>query len=134
MKSKKRKKNTRYRGSHTAQNGAKKKGRGKGHRGGVGKAGSGKRADQKKSKYALGPGKSYFGKRKTLRKPMKEKLKSINLRTIAQNFSDKKEVTLKGYKVLSVGEPVSNMKITASAASKVAIDKVKKAGGDIILA
>jgi len=48
-KTKKRTKVGRHRGSHTHGRGAKKKARGKGHRGGVGLSGTGKRADQKKS-------------------------------------------------------------------------------------
>lgn len=128
MKTKKRKKNTRHRGSHTAHRGAKKKARGSGHRGGVGLAGTGKRADQKKNlkKYP-------FGKSKTLRKKPKVKLKAINLRDIAEKFKGRKEIDLKGYKILGEGEIKEKITIQASAASKQAIDKVKKAGGDIIL-
>jgi len=130
MKTKKRKKNTRYRGSHTAHRGAKKKGRGKGHRGGVGNSGSGKRADQKKTKFNI---KEHFGKDRALRKKQKVKLKSINLGQISEKFAGKKEANLKGYKILSSGELNSQIKITASAASKQSIDKVKKSGGDITL-
>ena len=123
---KKRKKNTRHRGSHTASRGFKKKARGSGHRGGVGNAGSGKRADQKKNLI-----KNPFGKNKTLRKKVVEKLKSINLRQVQENFDTKKEIILNGYKILSVGEVNTKLQIKADAASKSAIDKVKKAGGDI---
>ncbi|MFH1802585.1 MAG: uL15m family ribosomal protein [archaeon] len=123
---KKRKKNTRHRGSHTASRGAKKKARGSGHRGGIGNAGSGKRGDQKKD-LVNHP----FGKDKTLRKKVTKKLKSINLRQIQESFDTKKEIVLKGYKVLSVGEVKIKLQIKADAASKSAIDKVKKAGGDI---
>ncbi|MBU0467250.1 MAG: hypothetical protein KKF39_06330 [Nanoarchaeota archaeon] len=45
---KKRKKVSRARGTHTHGRGFKKKARGSGHRGGVGKEGTGKRADHKK--------------------------------------------------------------------------------------
>ena len=79
MKIKKRKKTTRFRGTHTHGRGGKKKARGSGHRGGVGKAGTGKRADQKKN-LALYP----FGKSKTLRKKPKIKLKIINLGNISE--------------------------------------------------
>lgn len=132
-KSKKRKKNTRFRGSHTAQRGAKKKARGKGHRGGIGNAGTGKRADHKKTKVLKLYGNKYFGKSKTTRGPVVVKLKSINLRDIESKFKGKKDVSLKGYKILSEGLLSFPVKITASAASKSAIDKVKKSGGDIII-
>src|SRR3989344_6934890 len=58
----KRKKITRYRGSHTHGRGAKKKRRGAGHRGGRGMAGSGKRADKKKPTILKLYGKGYYGK------------------------------------------------------------------------
>lgn len=40
---------------------------------------------------------------------------------------------LKGYKILGDGDIKIKAKITASAASQSAIDKVKKAGGEIII-
>ncbi|MBU0761134.1 MAG: uL15 family ribosomal protein [Nanoarchaeota archaeon] len=125
---KKRKKNTRHRGSHTAARGFKKKARGSGNRGGVGKAGTGKRADQKKNliKYP-------FGKDKTLRKEPSKKLKTINLRDLVEKFKGKKEIELKGYKILGLGEVKEKLTIKASAASSSAIDKVKKAGGEILV-
>jgi large subunit ribosomal protein L15 len=125
---KKRKKSTRHRGSHTHGRGFKKKARGSGHRGGVGMAGTGKRADQKKTKI-LNYKVKYFGKSKALRKKIKAKLKAINLRDIPQT----KEINLIGYKILSLGNSPQKIRITASAASQSAIDKVKKAGGDIIV-
>jgi len=128
MKTKKRTKQTRYRGTHTHGRGFKKKARGKGHRGGIGNAGSGKRADHKKNLKLRKP-----GKEKKVRKAPIIKLKSINLRDISNKFKGKKEINLKGYKILSLGELTEKVKITASAASKSAIDKVKKAGSDIIL-
>jgi len=66
-------------GSHTHRRGAKKKARGKGHRGGKGMAGTGKRADQRKSLILKLYGNNYFGKSKTLRKKIVKKLKSINV-------------------------------------------------------
>ncbi|MFH1422267.1 MAG: uL15m family ribosomal protein [Planctomycetota bacterium] len=125
MNTKKRKKVSRMRGSHTHGRGFKKKARGSGHRGGVGLAGTGKRADHKKN-IKLHP----FGKSKTLRKKYSPRLKVINLRDIQKT---KREINLKGYKILSLGEVKEKLTITASAASSSAIDKVKKAGGDIII-
>lgn len=123
---KKRKKNTRHRGSHTAARGFKKKARGSGHGGGVGNAGSGKRADQKKNLI-----KRPFGKRKISRKRAVKAIKNINLRQIQEVFDTKKEVILNGYKILGVGEVNTKLNIKADAASKSAIDKVKNAGGNI---
>jgi large subunit ribosomal protein L15 len=130
MKAKKRRKNTRHRGSHTHSGGFKKRRRGSGHRGGVGKAGSGKRADHKKV-MKLPDGKPYFGKSKTLRRIPEAKLKTINLRDI--DAKGKNEINLEGYKILSQGSLNSKITIKASAASKAALDKVKKAGGDIVI-
>jgi large subunit ribosomal protein L15 len=125
---KKRKKVTRHKGTHTHGRGFKKKARGKGHRGGIGNAGSGKRADHKKdAKNRI------FGKSKTLRKLPTINLPVINLSDIAEKFKGKAEVNLSGFKILSSGELKEKMIIKASAASKSAIDKVKKAGGDILL-
>lgn len=128
MMTKKRKKVSRHRGSHTHARGFKKKARGKGHRGGIGLSGTGKRADHKKN-LKLHP----FGKNKTLRKKISTKLKVINLRQIADKFKGKTEINLEDYKILSEGEIKEKMIIKASAASKSAIDKVKKVGGDITL-
>lgn len=133
MKVKKRRKSSRFRGSHTHGRGFKKKARGSGHRGGVGMAGSGKRGDQRKTLVLNLYGNDYFGKDKTLRKKPKIKLKSINLRDVVQRYSSKETIKLKGYKILGEGELNSKITIIASAASQSAIDKVKKAGGDIIL-
>jgi large subunit ribosomal protein L15 len=133
MKTKKRKKVSRHRGSHTHGRGFKKKARGKGHRGGIGMAGSGKRGDQKKTKILNLHGNDYFGKSKTRRGEIPKKLESINLRDISEKYKGKKEVELKGYKILSEGNLKEKITIKASAASKSAIDKVKKLGGDIIL-
>jgi large subunit ribosomal protein L15 len=133
MMNKKRRKNTRHRGTHTHGGGFKKKRRGSGHRGGVGNAGSGKRGDQKKDMTIMRTKTGYFGKAKAWRKKVAVKLKVINLREISEIYAGKKEVDLKGYKILSVGELSDKMKITASAASQTAIDKIKKAGGDIII-
>ena len=133
-KMKKRKKVSRARGTHTHGRGFKKKARGKGHRGGIGMAGSGKRADHKKSLVLNLYGNKYFGKSKTLRRgPVTKDLEVINLYEIERKYPENKEINLKGYKVLSSGEISKKLMIKASAASKTAIDKVKKLGGDITL-
>ena len=145
MKLKKRKKSSRYRGTHTHGRGFKKKARGKGHRGGKGMAGTGKRADQKKSLVINLYGDDYFGKDKTLRRKPSKKLDSINIQDIVENLSsyikrkvakeEKEEVIvdLRGYKILADGKPDRKLIIRASRASQGAINKIKKSGGNIIL-
>ena len=132
MRLKKRKKAGRLRGSHTHARGFKKNARGSGHRGGFGMAGTGR---HKKSLIINLYGNDYFGKDKALRRGTKRKrLKVINLYEIIQKEpSLEKEINLVGYKILSGGDLNKKLMIKASAASKSAIDKIKKAGGDIIL-
>ncbi|MDO8459856.1 MAG: uL15m family ribosomal protein [Nanoarchaeota archaeon] len=145
MKVKKRRKSKRFRGSHTHGRGGKKKARGSGHRGGVGMAGTGKRADQRKTLVLNLFGNKYFGKTPTLRRKPSPKPQDINIRNIVEGIDSfvKKgiakenkgvyEINLKDYKILSVGDATIKMNIEAAAASKSAIDKVKKAGGEIII-
>jgi large subunit ribosomal protein L15 len=146
MKFKKRTKKTRFRGYRTHSRGGKKKARGSGHRGGFGMSGSGKRGDQKKTLILNLYGNDYFGKDKALRKPVRIKLESINLSQIQSNLpsfikkgiakqtKDSTELNLSEYKILATGDLTSKLKIKAHSASKSAIEKVKKSGGDIILA
>jgi large subunit ribosomal protein L15 len=62
FKIKKKKKSKNFRGNTTHGHGARKKWKGSGHHGGVGMAGTGKRADQKKSLVIKLFGNNYFGK------------------------------------------------------------------------
>lgn len=126
---KKRKKSSRFRGSHTHGRGGKKKARGSGHRGGFGMAGTGKRGDQRKTSILKLGMEEYFGKRKTRMAHGKVKLKTLNL----ERISDAKEGDFSGYKV--VGELTRNIKlnITASAASPTAVKSVEKHGGKITI-
>ncbi len=145
MKLKKRHKASRFRGSHTHGRGFKKKARGSGHRGGKGMAGTGKRADQRKTLVLNLYGNDYFGKDKALRRKQKNRLNQINIQEIMQNLNsyiksgkakelkDHIELNFKGYKILGLGEVSKKIKINASAASKSALEKIKKAGGDIII-
>ena len=83
----KRKKNSRQRGSHTHGWGAKKKHRGAGNRGGKGMAGTGKRADQKKTLITALYGHEYFGKQGiTSKKTQRDKRKRINIDDIELNI------------------------------------------------
>jgi large subunit ribosomal protein L15 len=130
---KKRKKSGRRHGYQTAFRGAKERTRGSGNRGGKGMAGTGKRADQKKT-LILNMNSVYFGKSRTLRRgSVPKKLKVINLDDISKNHQDSKEIKLKGYKILGEGELTFKTKIHASAASESALEKIKKSGSEFIL-
>ena len=108
-------------------------------------AGTGKRADQRKTLVLNLYGNDYFGRDKKLRRKQSKKLQEINIHQILENLSSfikskKAEINngavvinLKGYKILGFGEAAKKLIISASAASKSAIDKIKKAGGDIII-
>lgn len=127
------------RGSGSCGWGARKKHKKAGHKGGVGMSGTGKRADQKKTLVIKLYGNSYFGKQGITSKSTKrDTRKRINLFTIEQNLDtygnksgDKWEVNLEGYKILGEGEVKNKLLIKAKEASESAIEKVKKAGGEI---
>jgi large subunit ribosomal protein L15 len=143
MRTKKRKKSSRYHGrkAGTCGRGARKKAKGSGHRGGKGMAGTGKRADQKKTLMTKLYGNDYFGKQGITSKGTKrDKRQRINLEQIRLNLEKygKKtakgyEVNLRNYKILGKGEIKEKLIITALDASESAIEKVKKSGGEIIL-
>lgn len=136
---------SRMRGTHTHGGGAKKKRRGGGHRGGRGRAGTGKRADQKKPSVW---GKDYFG-RSGFKSPTHRIVNACNLRFIEAHFNQlleqgkiKKEsgvyvVDLQqlGYdKLLSSGTLSHACKIIVSSASAKTADKVQAAGGELVVA
>ena len=133
---KKRKKSTRLRGSRTGFGGNRKRRKKSGHRGGCGMAGTGKRADHKKSKV-LTFDKPYFGRAGlTSRKRTKNKVpKTINIQDLVKNHDLSKEIILKGYKLL--GKTQANFKekldIKVDYASNSAIEIIKKAGGTILV-
>jgi len=143
METKKRRKSSRFRGSHTHGRGGKKKARGSGHRGGFGMAGTGKRADQRKT-FVLNQKEKYFGKSKTLRRGKKAEIKEISLRTISDSVKNlikhgraKEEkgvyhLKLDNYKIIGNGIDIK-VHIEALSASMGAIQAVEKAGGKIIL-
>ena len=135
MKTHKRKKSTRMHGRKmgTHGTGARKKAKGTGHRGGKGMSGSGKRADHKKTLITKLFGHSYFGKKGvTSRKTEKDKRLRINVREIQSKYTPG-EINLSKYKILGKGEIKDKFIIKALEASKSAIEKVKKSGGEIIL-
>jgi large subunit ribosomal protein L15 len=141
----KRKKVSRYRGSMTHGCGSKKKRRGSGNKGGKGMAGSGKRSDSKKPTIWK---EKYFGKRGFVSKNARD-IKVINIsyldeniaRLSSQNLVNKEgeffSVDLKklGFdKLLSSGKATNKYKIKTRYASKKAIEKIKKNGGEVVLA
>ena len=143
VKTHKRKKSTRMngRGAGTHGGGARKKGRGSGHHGGKGMAGTGKRADQKRTLITKLYGNTYFGKQGvTSRGSERDKRKRVNVGEINENpekygkkVGDKYEIKLGNYKILGTGSVNKKLIIHAKQASKSAIEIVKKAGGEIIL-
>ena len=125
MKLKKTKKSARFRGSRMHGRAAKKS-KGSGNRGGVGMAGTGKKAGQKKT-YVLKYLYPYFGKEGL--KAKQKKPIGINLRDLPKN----KEIAMKGYKILGEGEAEKGVVIKAAAFSKQAKEKIEKAGGKAIV-
>jgi len=134
------------RGMGTAGHGCRKNSKGKGHHGGKGMSGTGKRADQKKTLVLKLYGNDYFGKAGiTSKRTERDKRKRINIGDIDSNIenyvkSDKAKKTTKGYeiiledfKILGDGEVKNKLFIKALAASTSAIEKVEKAGGKIEL-
>ena len=132
------KKNTRQRGSKTHGWGSKKKHRGAGHRGGRGMAGTGKRGDAKKPTIIKTIGNAYYGQHGFTSKSRRVE-RIINLRQLSllvENGKVGKEVDLKtlGYdKLLGMGNFEHKIKITAKRASPKAVEKLKKAGSEIVL-
>ena len=141
----KRKKNERQRGHSTHGWGSKKKHRGKGHQGGAGMAGTGKRADSKKP--SIWKDEHYFGKFGFVSKTPKVKINPVNISYIEQHINKfisndlvKKENGIYfvelgkiGFnKLLGDGRVSMKFKIIAPYASASAIEKVKDAGGEVI--
>lgn len=133
-KTKKQRKSKRQRGQTNHGWGARKKRKGSGHRGGFGMAGTGKRADHKKTLINKKYGKGYFGRGGiTSKSTIRKKDKTINLKQIVEKYKDKKEINLKGFKILGDGEIKIKMIITAEAFTKSAKEKIEKVGGKIIV-
>ena len=124
---------------------AMKKHKGSGNRGGKGFAGSGKRADQKKT-YVIKYHFPYFGKQGyTSKSTVLNKSKQINLVEIESNMhklitkgrgkvkGNIVELNLEEYKILGEGEIKHKIEITARAASTAAIKKIEAVGGKVII-
>ena len=133
MKTHKRKKSSRIRGAKTCGWGFRQKHKGHGNKGGFGMAGTGKRADHKKQwAKSLDKKGKYFGKRGfTSKGTAKKKYNQINLKDIKANFFGAK-IDLSDYKILGTGDGFK-AEIIARSATASAIEKMKKAGGKVIL-
>jgi len=145
MAAKRRRKSSRQLGSGTYGWG-KNKHRNSGQRGGYGNAGSGKKCDSKKpSNWAQD---DYFGKFGFVSKGQVGKLTKINLRDVddllacwtKENKVGKEgsvvvvDLTKLGYeKLLSSGQLRSKVKIIVANASNGAKEKVKAAGGELVV-
>jgi len=142
------KKTGKYRGKKmgTYGHGARKMARKSGQRGGSGMAGTGKRADQKKSLMIKLYGNNYFGKKGvTSLGTAKDKSDRINLQDIEANLSNlekagiaKKtargiELNLESYKILGSGVLKNKFIIKAKSFSKQAEEKIKAAGGEAVV-
>ncbi len=128
-----RKKNTRFRGKTTYGYGSMKKHRGAGNRGGRGMAGSGKRADQRKTWILKHYGPEYFGKHGFTRPPEVKKTPIIiNIDELPNQ--DSINLTAGGYtKLLSRGVPQRKYHIIVPTCSQRAKEKIEKAGGKVEL-
>lgn len=137
-------KNVKQRGSMTHGYGSKKKHRGAGHRGGRGAAGSGKRGDANKPSLWKT---RYFGKRGFKNYNPSDK-KTMNIMELDANIDKyvssgliKKEgdaylfdATSNGYtKLLGKGQISIKITINIADATKIAVNKVEKAGGKVII-
>ncbi|MFH1445678.1 MAG: uL15 family ribosomal protein [Nanoarchaeota archaeon] len=128
------KKTNKNRGSHTHGYGMKKKHRGAGSRGGVGFAGSSKHMKLYVKKHFP----EHFEKKKfksLTQKGFRKDLKSINITHLITLSEGKKEIDLAtmGYhKLLGKGVINTPLQVTAKLFSKLAKEKIEKAGGKAI--
>jgi len=144
MKLKKTRKAMRMRGKGMGTHGwgARKKHMGSGHRGGCGMAGSGKRANHRKSFVIKEYDNKYFGKQGITSKSTRRKKNDVvNIREIIMNmdkfkskFSDKEGfINLEDYKILGEGEIKQKINIKTKSISQGAKEKIEKAGGTVII-
>ncbi len=139
------KKVKKQRGHKTHGWGAKKKHRGAGHRGGRGRAGSGKRGDAKKPSVWK---EKYFGKYGFKKKGIQKGIMPVNLDYFekkADNLLADKLISKEGdfyvivvqklgfNKVLGCGKLTKKYRIESPAFSKKAVEKIKKAGGEVTI-
>lgn len=144
MAKRKRKKVVKLRGSKTHSHGSKKKARGKGSKGGKGRAGMGKKAKHKRflrlRERKLEKGGFYSVNRK--------KIKAVNLGYIEEKFDyllkmgviEKKNnkyvfhAEKLGYeKILGAGNIRGNMELRAKSFSSKAVEKIKSANSEAVV-
>lgn len=142
----KRDRRSRIRGRRTCGWGSRKKHRGSGQRGGVGMAGTGKKAGQKIPFLKKYFPKGYLGKKgfKSIGQRFSTKPMAINLEDIdkrAEEFEKRgmlkktaegKELNLEGFKVLGDGELKEKLIINAACFSKTAREKIESIGGKAV--
>ena len=124
------KKTEKKRGTRTLGRGGIKKWRGKGHRGGRGYAGSKKH----RKSWILRYEKDHLGKRGFIPKNRKV-VRAINLRDLEKLVGNAKEIDLSelGYdKVLGSGNLTKKLVVKAKSFSKLAKEKMEKAGGKAV--
>jgi large subunit ribosomal protein L15 len=127
------KKTNKLRGSMTHGWGSKKKHRGAGSRGGVGRAGITKHMKLHFKKKGIKVGSR--GHTTMRQKGLKPKVRSINLRDLEGLSPGKKEIILRefGYdKVIGTGELKSPLKVIAKGFSKRAVEKIEAAKGKAV--
>lgn len=138
-----RKKSSRQHGTHGW---GRNKHRNSGMRGGYGNAGTGKKSHNKKPSIWA---EDYFGKHGFVSKGQREEAKPINLRDIEDKLAGWLEQKLVreeagtvlvdleklGYnKLLNTGKLTKKIKITVPKAAEGAAEKVKAAGGELVVA
>jgi large subunit ribosomal protein L15 len=127
----KRKKSSRHRGSFTHSWGHKKKHRGAGSRGGVGKAGT--KLHNKFKFWKAGDRLGKIGFKSLAQRNIKPNIVTINIRDINRMEGKEIDLTKMGYdKVLGTGELKRAVTVKANYFSAVAEEKIKKAGGKTI--
>lgn len=142
----KRRKKSRMRGSHTHGWGEKKHHRNAGSRGGHGKAGTGKRSDNKKP--SIWKDVKYFGRYGFIMQGPKDEINAINVQWLDENADRLVKDGLAGKegsvividlgklgynKILSTGKVTKKMKILVKYASAGAAEKLKEAGCELVV-
>ena len=145
MTANRRNKDVKFRRSHSHGWGSKKKHRGSGNRGGKGNAGTGKRADQNKPSIWH---EQYFGKHgfthkgAIYHKTVNVEYLNENIEKLAKSNDAKMQggafvinIADLGFdKLLGKGRVSKKLMITADYASSRAVESVKEAGGEVIVA
>ncbi len=127
----KRKKIEKKRGTRTCGMGTMKKWRGKGHRGGKGYSGSKKH----RKSWILRYEREHLGKRGFIPKTSRP-VRAINLKELETLAGNRNEIDLSelGYdKVLGFGKVTKKLVVKARAFSRLAKERIEKAGGKAVM-